>query len=137
MPVPTLPSRRPDAIDLTGVRALVEDFYARIHADALLGPVFERHVPDWSAHLEQMTAFWNGLLRGEPGFSGAPLARHLAIDGLEWSLFERWLALFAQSADVCCPPQVAATALERARRIAGHFWQHYQRRLALPQHPGI
>lgn len=133
----TLPSPScPPPFGHAQVRALVEHFYARVEADPRLGPVFARHVHDWPAHLAQMTAFWNGLLRGEPGFSGAPLARHLAIEGLDWPLFEHWLALFAGSARACCPPAVAALACERARRIAGHFWQHYQRHQPLPQHPG-
>lgn len=114
------------------VARLVEDFYALVREDAVLGPVFARHVHDWPAHLLHLTAFWDGLLRGQAGFNGAPLARHLAIDGLQWSWFERWLALFAQAADAQGNAPMARLACERARRIAGHFWQHYQRARATP-----
>ena len=109
------------------VARLVADFYALVRVDALLGPVFDRHVRDWPAHLAHLTAFWDGLLRGQSGFNGAPLARHLAIDGLQWAWFERWLALFAQAAQAQGNAPMAALACQRAQRIAGHFWQHYQR----------
>ncbi len=122
-----LPERASD-VSAEQVRHLVTHFYDQVHADPQLGPVFARHVRDWPAHLAQMSAFWDGLLRGQPGFTGAPLARHLAIDGLQWALFERWLALFQVSAGACLPPAVAAMATERAGRIASHFWSHYQRR---------
>lgn len=117
------------------VRALVEAFYQQVQRDPALGPVFARHVHDWPAHLDQLTAFWNGLLRGEPGFSGAPLARHLAIEGLQWSLFERWLELFAQTAHAQGNAVMAGLAVERAQRIGAHFWQHYQQANALHRLP--
>lgn len=108
------------------VARLVADFYALVRVDTQLGPVFAAHVNDWTAHEQRLTAFWSGLLRGEAGFSGAPLARHLAIDGLDWSFFERWLALFGQAARASGNPAMAALAQERAGRIAEHFWRHYK-----------
>ena len=102
------------------------DFYALIRRDAVLGPVFAAHVDDWAVHEQRLTAFWNGLLRGESGFSGSPLSRHLPIDGLEWSMFERWLALFAEAAQGLGNAAMAEVACERAGRIAEHFWRHYR-----------
>jgi hemoglobin len=117
------------------VRRLVEEFYLQVERDPELGPVFARHVQDWPAHLDQLTAFWNGLLRGQSGFSGAPLARHLAIDGLRWSLFERWLQLFEQTARAQGNVAMATLAVERARRIGGHFWLQYQQARGLAGGP--
>ena len=37
---------------------LVESFYATIRRDALLGPIFETHVADWTSHLARMKDFW-------------------------------------------------------------------------------
>lgn len=110
------------------VRALVAAFYARVRRDPVLGPVFARHVADWAEHEARLSAFWNGLLRGESGFSGAPLPRHLAIDGLDWPMFERWLQLFGEVARAQGNPAMARLATERAGRIAEHFWRHYRAR---------
>ena len=101
-------------------------FYARVRRDPQLGPVFAAHVDDWERHETRLTAFWNGLLRGEPGFSGAPLPRHLALQGLDWPMFERWLGLFAEAADAMGNPAMARLACECAGRIAEHFWRHYR-----------
>lgn len=127
----SLPTRAMPCCTPDQVRELVADFYRRVRADCLLGPVFAAHVDDWQHHEQRLVAFWNGLLRGEAGFSGAPLPRHLALPGLRWESFERWLQLFGEAADASGNAAMAALARERAGRIAEHFWRHYR------QHHGI
>ncbi|MEQ4573888.1 MAG: group III truncated hemoglobin, partial [Gammaproteobacteria bacterium] len=43
---------------------LVHAFYARVRRDPELGPIFERHVADWDAHLRHLVDFWSAMLRG-------------------------------------------------------------------------
>ena len=46
-------------IDEALISDLVDGFYTRIRADALLGPVFEQVVGDhWDTHLPKMKNFW-------------------------------------------------------------------------------
>jgi hemoglobin len=106
-------------IDLAFIDALVEQFYARVRADAMLGPIFAAKIADWPPHLARMKAFWGSILRGEPGFSGNPMIKHIAIPGIERAEFDRWLQLFAQTLDaIGSDPDARVLANQRARTIA-------------------
>ena len=53
-------------IDEAFISRLVETFYARVRADRNLGPIFERVVDDWPAHLAKLKDFWasgGGIIR--------------------------------------------------------------------------
>lgn len=105
------------AVDEATIERLVRAFYARIRADALLGPIFERRVVDWEEHLQRMMAFWSSVMLASGRYRGQPMAKHwpLPVDGRH---FDRWLALFREVAREVCPPAAAARFLESARRIA-------------------
>lgn len=81
-------------IDATYISCFVDAFYARIRADALLGPIFAERIADWDTHLERMKRFWRSILHNSGEFSGHPMAKHLAIPGLEERHFAHWLDLF-------------------------------------------
>ena len=53
-----------ERLDLSedGLAALVEAFYARVRADAQLGPVFDGAIDDWPEHLEKLAAFWSSIM---------------------------------------------------------------------------
>jgi len=97
---------------------LVHAFYARVRADALLGPVFETHVADWPAHLAVLVDFWSAMLRGTRRFRGAPVTRHRALPPLSPAMYARWLALFAQTTAESGNPALQAEADDAARRMA-------------------
>ena len=84
-------------VDADYIASFVERFYARIRDDRLLGPIFAEHIEDWPAHLEQMKRFWRSVLHNSGEFTGSPMRKHVAIDGLEESHFAHWLALFNQT----------------------------------------
>jgi len=50
-------------------------------------------------------------------YHGAPVPAHVGLP-VEWNHFERWLALFRETAVEICPPEGAAHIIERAERIA-------------------
>ncbi|WP_024889130.1 group III truncated hemoglobin [Luteimonas huabeiensis] len=106
--------------------ALVHRFYARVRRDPDLGPMFERHVDDWDAHLAQLVDFWSTMLLGTRRFSGAPMPRHMALPGLTAARFERWLALFGETTAELGNPALKAEADARAAQIADRFWQRYR-----------
>lgn len=81
-------------IDDDFVAQLVESFYARIRADTLLGPIFAARITDWALHLDRMKSFWRSVLHNSGEFAGNPMAKHLAIPGLERDHFAHWLDLF-------------------------------------------
>jgi hemoglobin len=105
-------------IDEAMIERLVHGFYDRARRDPLIGPVFESRVHDWDAHLAQLCAFWSSVALMSGRYHGQPMAAHLPLP-IDAPHFERWLALFAETAHALCPPAAAAHFLERARRIAG------------------
>ena len=84
-------------VDAQFIDRLVEDFYARIREDDLLGPIFAGRISDWPSHLTRMKAFWRSVLHNSGEFSGNPMLKHLAIPGLELRHFAHWLDLFYQT----------------------------------------
>lgn len=59
--------------NLDDVKLLVDTFYGKVRADALLGPVFDARIQDrWPVHLEKMYSFWQTTLLGEHTYTGRP-----------------------------------------------------------------
>ncbi|WP_399682695.1 group III truncated hemoglobin [Xenophilus sp.] len=108
------------------VTKLVHDFYARVRADATLGPIFDRHIDDWDHHLAKLVDFWSAILRRTARFTGAPMPRHAALPGLDATLFRHWLALFRQTAAEQPNQAMAEQACAMAERIAQSLWMGYQ-----------
>ncbi|MFV0643384.1 MAG: group III truncated hemoglobin [Sphingomonadaceae bacterium] len=104
-------------LDEAILKDLVHALYARIRADSVLGPIFATRIADWGPHLEQMTAFWSSVALMTGRYHGAPMPKHIGLP-VEWAEFERWLALFRETAAEICPPKGAAYVVERAERIA-------------------
>lgn len=104
-------------IDEVMIDRVVRAFYARVRDDALLGPVFDARIADWETHLQRMCAFWSSVALMTGRYHGRPMDKHapLPVDARH---FDRWLALFEETAYEICPPPAAAHFIERARRIA-------------------
>ena len=104
-------------IDTAMIQRLVTAFYARAHEDALLGPVFGAHITNWDTHLARMCSFWASVALMSGTYHGNPMGRHLGLP-VDAQHFDRWLALFEETAAEVCPPPAADHFIERARRIA-------------------
>ena len=111
------------------IAKLVHGFYARVRADAELGPIFARVIgDDWDAHLAKMCDFWSAVMLTTGRYHGNPMAAHLKLDGVGPAHFARWLALFRETAAEVCDPAAAALFVARAENIArslqmGMFWR--------------
>lgn len=95
----------------------VRTFYDRARRDPLIGPIFETKVRDWERHLRRICAFWSSVALMSGRYHGQPMAVHLPLP-IATPHFDRWLGLFAETAQEVCPPAAAAFFLERAQRIA-------------------
>jgi hemoglobin len=103
------------------VRRLVDTFYSKVQADALLNPIFADVAKvDWAHHLPKMYAFWNGLILGKPGYEGRPFPAH-AVLPVDLTHFERWLALFHATVDELFTGEGALRAKNAAASIAHTF----------------
>ncbi|RMX04203.1 group III truncated hemoglobin [Corticibacter populi] len=108
------------------IRKLVHQFYARVRADARLGPIFDAHIDDWPAHLQRLCDFWSSILRGSGRFTGAPMPKHIALPDLDAALFEHWLQLFHATTAEQANQAMARQADAAAQRIAQSLWLGYQ-----------
>lgn len=101
------------------LRKQVERFYEKIRNDSILGPVFADHVADWPQHLDRLTDFWSSIMLTSGRYKGNPYAAHLAFSSrLNRAMFERWLALWSETAHELFADNVASLLEEKADRIA-------------------
>lgn len=106
-------------LDEERIDRVVEAFYRRARADALLGPVFAARIADedWPAHLDRVAAFWSSVALMSGRYHGRPAQAHEGL-ALKVAHFDRWLELFRETAREVGPPEAAAHLVERAERIA-------------------
>ena len=109
-----------DIEDITDIRLFVDDFYAKVRVDDLIGPIFMKVIHDWQPHLDKMYAFWNAVLFGVAGFKGNPFVKHAPLD-IWRDHFNRWLMLFAETIDTHFAGPVADDAKNRAGIMAEMF----------------
>lgn len=81
------------------IRQLVDSFYASIRTDPMLGPIFARHVKDWSIHLPKMYDFWSTVILRTGRYAGRPIKVHEQLPELTRAHFDRWLSLWSQAVD--------------------------------------
>lgn len=106
-------------IDPAYIDRLVEQFYAKVRSDPVLGPIFAARIADWGPHLARMKQFWGAILLGDGPFRGNPMAKHLAIPEIDAFHFKRWLVLFrATLREQEGDPAATALVASRAEAIA-------------------
>lgn len=106
-------------IDDAYLSNMVEQFYARVQADEMLGPIFALRIADWPRHLAHMKKFWRSIMLKTGEFSGNPMMKHAAIAKIDDPEFSQWLRLFAETLDeLGGPPEARSRIYERAEMIA-------------------
>ena len=106
-------------VDRAFIGRLVREFYGRIRSNERLGPIFAGVIGDhWEPHLEKMTDFWCAVMFKNGAYSGRPVPAHLKLKQVQEEDFDIWLDLFRDTTSELCEPDVAATFVERAERIA-------------------
>ncbi|GAB3350662.1 hypothetical protein GCM10027566_08250 [Arachidicoccus ginsenosidivorans] len=124
-----------DILTLEDCKTLVDNFYDKVRKDPLIGPIFDRVIKDrWPEHLEKMYRFWQTVLLEDHTYFGSPFPPHANLP-VEWTHFEKWLALFNQTIDEHFTGEVAAEARWRANKMAEMFnfkIQYYKNNQAKP-----
>lgn len=124
--IPQVASARPQmtaeivaetGLDEDVLRRLVHAFYAKIRIDPVLGPIFAERITDWGSHLDRMVDFWSSVALMTGRYHGRPVPAHTPLP-ISAAHFDRWLALFRETAHEVCTPSGAAHVIERAERIA-------------------
>jgi hemoglobin len=102
------------------IATCVRSFYEKAHADPLLGPVMASGIADLDAHIATVCDFWSRTLLGTTRYQGRPYLAHTALP-LAPEHFERWLALFAETAQATLPGVQAAQVIAKSRHMADCF----------------
>ncbi len=106
-------------LDDDALERLVHAFYARVRADAVLGPVFNDAVGDWPEHLDKLSAFWSSVMLTTGRYKGNPMMAHFKhVSRITPGMFERWLGLWREMSDAMLSPEGAAAVQAKAARIA-------------------
>lgn len=109
----------PAGVDEAMIHRLVHAFYAKVRADAVLGPIFDNAIGDhWDTHLAKLCDFWSSVTLMTGRFKGSPMSVHAAMPDIGPAHFARWLRLFGETASETCPPAAAALFRTKADMIA-------------------
>lgn len=112
---------RKDISAVTDVKTLVDDFYSRIRANELLGPIFKNIIGDnWERHLQRMYDFWQTILLETPAYSGSPFLKHAKLP-IAKEHFDSWIALWHQTIDDHFIGEKATEAKWRADKMSEMF----------------
>ena len=107
------------AITEEDIACLVPAFYTKVRQDALLGPIFNGAISDWSHHLEKLQAFWSSVMLTSGRYKGQPMVAHVRHEQhMSPQAFTRWLTLWRETSDELLAPEAAAAFQKRAERIA-------------------
>ena len=100
------------------VTLLVETFYQKLVADALMSPHFQQ--TDFEHHMPRMIGFWAFILLDEPMQIGNVFDahRHLDIDDRH---FKVWIETFCQTVDALFEGKNAQKAKQNAQVIGFTF----------------
>jgi len=108
------------------VRLLVDQFYLKVRADNVLGPIFNDVIADWDSHLNHLTTFWeSSLFIGKKlahKYVGNPLEAHEKVDAkMKHTITEMhfgiWLNLWYATIDQYFEGEIADNAKRRARKM--------------------
>ncbi len=112
----TMPPRIP--VTEAQIDCVVVQFYARIRAHPVLGPVFAVHVKDWPTHEEKIVRFWRNALLLQHCYDGNPMQVHMAAGNVKAEHFAVWLALFDAVLNQELPQPLAQSWSALTHRIA-------------------
>jgi hemoglobin len=105
-----------DSITEAAIAALVDRFYGKARRDPVIGPVFNSAIADWDEHLAKLRDFWSSVMLTTGRYKGNPMVAHFR-QPIEPGFFDRWLALWRETAAELFPPLLAAQFVSRAERI--------------------
>ncbi len=107
----------------TDIKLLVENFYAKIKADNILGPIFNEVFPlKWDTHIPRIVNFWETILLNSSAYKENVMEKHMQLHKqhpFSPEHFERWISLFHLTTDELFSGVIAQTAKKRASSIAG------------------
>ncbi len=109
------------------IERMVNEFYAKIIKDPLVGPFFTDRFGDdiegkvWKEHLVVLGNYWSMLMLGEKEYFGRPMAPHFEMHGISRKAFEQWLFLFHETVDEIYVSKIGKYFKDQSDLIANRF----------------
>lgn len=110
-------AQKPIAINEAIIETVVRTFYERVLQDAFLAPIFEDHIENWEAHLQNMFAFWSSIMLHTNRYNGRPMPKHVVLP-IDTTHFDRWLQIFEKTVKELCIKEDADLFMKKATQIA-------------------
>jgi hemoglobin len=104
------------------IRLQVDRFYGKVRKDTQLAPIFNGAIgtdeAEWQPHLQRMYDFWSSIMLGSRKYRGNPMKKHQDLPAFDAALFDRWLALFEETARELHTPKIAERYIAKSKVIA-------------------
>lgn len=105
------------------VKRLVVTFYQKVRKHDVLGSIFNLIIPDWEAHFELLTDFWETQLFLKRKYHGNPVETHQEVDdkvnnSVTSEHFGIWLNLWFETIDELFEGETAWIAKNRAQKMS-------------------
>lgn len=104
------------------IELLVQEFYAKVRKDDMLGYIFDDVVKiDWDHHIPVLVNFWESILLDTNSYRNNAMGVHFEVNQkikLEPVHFHTWLSLFDATVDEFFAGEKASLAKKRAHSIA-------------------
>ncbi|AGC76196.1 group III truncated hemoglobin [Nonlabens dokdonensis] len=112
-----------DIANRNDVHLLVSKFYIKVRKEPVLGPIFNRAIQDWPAHLNHITDFWETSLLMVNNYDGNPVTAHQKLDQaenhtIEMYHFGLWINLWKETVYELYKGEIADLAIRRAKNMA-------------------
>lgn len=113
-----------------GIAKLLHQFYADVRQHQVLGPIFNAHIQDWTAHLLKIGEFWARQTGGPSRYTGGFAGAHIPL-GIEKAHLQHWLGLWEFNCRRSLPEQEAGEMIALAQRIGGQLMRIVEGRTSL------
>ena len=110
-----------DVLSPKELHLVLDAFYEKVKRDDVIGPLFNREVKDWKAHMQKIYSFWDTMIFHTNTYRTNTMEKHIQLhkrDPLTGAHFDRWLALFDETVDEFHQGEVAHQMKTRALSIA-------------------
>jgi len=116
-----------DIDSLKDIQSLVDQFYAKVQEDDLLGPIFNSKLSGrWEMHLRKLYRFWNTVLLRRPDYFGNPVPLHFPLN-INETHFAVWLDIWDKTVDENFEGKIAERAKFRGKTMAASFISHLKK----------
>lgn len=114
-------------IDRDTLWVLMRSFYEKVVEDDRLAPFFIGELgediedEEWDEHIDLLADFWLAKILGHDTYYGNFIGAHAKMPHIRRADYDRWLILFAQTADEVYTPEIASVFKKKGKQFVAQF----------------